>query len=164
MLLARPGQQELARLRIAIETQRLVLFQNAMHRVAHAVFVVARLGLDGERDRGLRQFHWRIDDVEALVGQRVAGQRVLQFGDRADIAGVQFRYRLQGLPVRTAERCARRSVELRASVLQVGIVLDDAGDDLEISDAAGERIGRSLEDIGRSHAGIHDLLRGFSRR
>ena len=61
VLLARAGEQKLARLRIAIEAQRLVLFQNAVHRLPHAIFVVARLGFNGESDGRLRQFHRRID-------------------------------------------------------------------------------------------------------
>ena len=105
MLLARARQQELARLRIAVEAQRLVLFQDPVYGVAHAVLVVARLGLDGERDGRLRQFDRRIVDVHALVRQRVAGQRILQLGDRADIARVHLRHRLQRL-AHAGRRCA----------------------------------------------------------
>src|ERR1019366_7112106 len=72
MLLSAAGQQEFARLRVAVETQRLVFFQDAVDGVAHTVFVVARLGFNGEGDGGLRQFDRRIGDVEALFGQRVA--------------------------------------------------------------------------------------------
>ena len=57
VLLPRAGQQELLGLRIAIEAQRLILFQNLVHRVAHAVFVVARLGGNGVGNGRLRQFH-----------------------------------------------------------------------------------------------------------
>ena len=69
VLLAGAGQQEFAGLRIAVETKRLVLFQDAVDGVAHAVFVVSRLGFDGEGDGRLRQLHRRVDDVETLVGQ-----------------------------------------------------------------------------------------------
>ena len=99
MLLSAAGEQELAGLRVAVEAQGLVFFQDAVDGVAHAVFVVARLGFDGEGDGGLRQLDRRVGDVEALFGQRVAGQGVLELGDRADIAGVQFGDRLQGLAV-----------------------------------------------------------------
>ena len=40
---------------------------------------------------------------DALLGQGVAGQGVLQLGHRPDIAGVQFRHRLQGFPLRAAD-------------------------------------------------------------
>ena len=55
VLLPGAGQQEFFRLRIAIEAQRLILFENLVDRVAHPVFVVARLGGDGIRDRRLGQ-------------------------------------------------------------------------------------------------------------
>ena len=127
MLLSGAGEQELARLRIAVEAQRLVFFQDAVDGVAHAVFVVARLGFDGEGDGGLGQLHRRIGDVQALIRQRVAGQGVLQLGDGADIAGVQFGDRLQGLALGTAEVGQPLGGAL-VDVLQVGVVLDDAGD------------------------------------
>ena len=40
---------------------------------------------------------------EALFRQGIAGERVLELGDRADIAGVQFGDGLQGFAVRAAE-------------------------------------------------------------
>ena len=99
VLLPAAGQQELAGLRVAVEAQGLVLFQDAVDGVAHAVFVVARLGFDGEGDGGLGQLDRRVGDVEALFGQGVAGQGVLELGDGADIAGMQFGDGLQGLAV-----------------------------------------------------------------
>src|ERR1039457_3139865 len=45
---AAAGQHELARLRVAVEAQALVFLKDAVHGIAHAVFVVARLGFDGE--------------------------------------------------------------------------------------------------------------------
>ena len=155
MLLSAPRQQELARLRVAVETQALVFFQNAVHRVAHAVFVVARLGFDRERDGGLRQFHRRVRDIEPLLRQRVAGQRVFQLGHRADIAGMQLRDRLQGLAVRAAQvrQPFRRTL---VDVLQAAIVPDDARIHPEEVDPSGERIGRGLEDVGARQAAFGD--------
>ena len=49
MLLSGARQQKLVRLRVAIEAQRLVFFQHLLHRVAHAVFILPRLGGDGVR-------------------------------------------------------------------------------------------------------------------
>ena len=56
MLLPAARQQEFLGLRIAIEAQRLVFFEDLMQGVAHAVFVVARFGFDREGDGGLRNF------------------------------------------------------------------------------------------------------------
>ena len=94
MLLSRPGEQEFAGLRIAIEAQCLVLFQNPVDGVAHAIFVVARLGFDGEGDRGFGNLDRRVGDIQALIRQGVAREGVLELGDCADIAGVQFGDRL----------------------------------------------------------------------
>ena len=125
VLLPGAGQQEFAGLRIAIEAQGLVLFQDAVDGVAHAVFVVARLGFDGEGDRRLGEFDRRIGDVEAFVRQGVAGEGVLEFGDCADVAGVQFGDGLQGFALRAAE--VRQPLRgALVDVLQVGVVLDDA--------------------------------------
>ena len=74
-----------------------------MDGVAHAIFVVARLGFDGEGDGGLGQLDRRVGDIEALFGQGVAGQGVLELGDGADIAGMQFGDGLQGFAVGDAE-------------------------------------------------------------
>ena len=115
VLLARARQQELARLRVAVKAQRLVFFENSVDRLAHAVLVVAGLGLDGERDGRLRQFHRRIADIRPLFLQGVAGEGVLQFGHRADIAGVDFGHRLRVFPWGLAI-CASRSVLLCATL------------------------------------------------
>ena len=105
VLLAAARQQKLLRLRIAIEAQRLVLFENLVHRVAHAVFVLPRLGFDRERDGRLRQFHRRIVDRRSSCRQGIAGQRLLQLGHRADVARMQFGDRLNGLAQQDS-RCA----------------------------------------------------------
>jgi hypothetical protein len=59
VLLAAAGQQKFLGLRIAIEAQRLIFFENALHRVAQAIFVLAALGGHRERDGRLRQVHVR---------------------------------------------------------------------------------------------------------
>ena len=87
------GQQKFLGLRIARKTQRRVLFQNLVDARADAVLVGARLGLDGKRDGRLGNVRRRIVNRRGLVAQRVAGERVLEFGDGAEIAGVQFRHR-----------------------------------------------------------------------
>ena len=111
------------------------------------------LGFDGEGDGRLRQFHRRDRrSCDAFIGQRIAGERVLQLGHRADIAGVQFGHRLQS-SCPAARRCAPAARRrCRADIEQVGVVLHHARDHFEIGDAAGERIGRGLEDERRRRA------------
>ena len=57
VLLPAAGEQKLLGLRIAIEAQRLIFFQDLVDRVAHAIFVVARLGGNRVGDGRLRQLH-----------------------------------------------------------------------------------------------------------
>ena len=60
VLLAAAGEQKFLGLRIAIEAQRLIFFEDALDGVAQAVFILAALGRDRKRDRRLRQLHRRI--------------------------------------------------------------------------------------------------------
>ena len=88
MLLSGSRHQKLLGLRIAVEAQREVLFEEFMERVTHAVFVTAALRLDGERDGGFRHFHGREHYLGGAVRQGVAGNRLFELGYGADIARV----------------------------------------------------------------------------
>ena len=161
VLLTRAGQQELLGLRIAIEAQRRILFQNLVHRVAHAVFVVARLGRNGVRDGWLGQHYSRIGDRRSFVGQRVAGQRFFELGDRPDIARVKFGHGLNRLTQKSADM-RKTFGSAGAGVDQVRVILDDARHHLEIRNAAGKRIGYGLEHEGRDRFGILEIGRSTS--
>ena len=93
MLLAGARDQEFLGLGIAEEAQHGVFFHQLVDAGPQLVLVGAALGLDGKRDRGLRQFHSRIKNRSRLVAQRVAGQRVFQFGHGSNIARMQFGHR-----------------------------------------------------------------------
>ena len=90
VLLARARDQELLGLRIAEEAQHGIFFHELVDAGAQLVLVSAALGFDGKGDGRLRQLHPRILNRRGLVAQGVAGQRVLQFCHRADVAGVQL--------------------------------------------------------------------------
>ena len=62
VLLAAAGQQKFLGLRIAIEAQRLIFFENPLDGVAQAIFILAALGRNREGDGRLRQVHRRISD------------------------------------------------------------------------------------------------------
>jgi hypothetical protein len=161
MLLAATGQQEFARLRIAVEAQRLVFFQNAVHGLAHAVFVVARLGFDGEGDGRLRQFHRRIDHVRSPYRQRVAGQRVLELGHRADIAGVHFGNRLQRFPLRTAANVRQPLGAAAASLSRLASFFTTPVITLKYVMRPENGSAVVLKTNADAGAGAGDLLRGF---
>ena len=62
-----------------------------LHRVAHAVLVLARLRGDRVGDGRLGQLAPAGTAMQrAFVAQRIAGERVLQLGHRADVAGVNL--------------------------------------------------------------------------
>ncbi len=90
VLLAGSGNEEFFGLRIAEEAQHGIFFHQFVDARAQLVFVGAALGLDGESDRRLGQLHPRILNGRALVAESVAGERVFQLRNRADIAGMQF--------------------------------------------------------------------------
>ena len=73
VLLPGAGQQKLLGLRVLREAQRQVFFQNLVNTLADAVFIGARLGLDGEGDGRLGNARRRIVNRSGLVAQRIAG-------------------------------------------------------------------------------------------
>ena len=76
MKLARTGKNKFLGLRVAVEMQARVFFENLVQRRRDLVFVGARFRLDGKGDRGFRVFDLRINDRLRFVAKRVAGLRV----------------------------------------------------------------------------------------
>ena len=89
--LALSRQQQLLGLRIAAVADRRVFFLEAVHRRADLVFVAAALRLDGVGEHRLGKLERRERDRIGLVAERVVGERVLQLGDGAEIAGLDLR-------------------------------------------------------------------------
>ena len=147
VLLAAAREQKFLGLRIAIEAQRLIFFEDALDGVAEAIFILAALGGNREGDGGLRQMHRVISNDGRLVAQGVAGDGLFELCDGADVAGFEIGDRLDGLAFETAD--VRQAFGgAAAGVDEIGVVLDDARDHLEVSDAAGERVGDGFEDEG----------------
>ena len=90
VLLAGARDEELLGLGIAEEAHHHVLFHQLVDAGGEFVLVSAGLGLDGEGDGGLGQRDPRILDGMGLLAQSVAGERLLQLGDGADVAGMQL--------------------------------------------------------------------------
>jgi hypothetical protein len=82
-----------------------------------------------------------------LVGQRVAGARVLQLGHGAEVAGLEFRHRACVLPCSTSRWPSRSCVPRGVSYRGVG--LERALVHAEHRDAAGELVGHRLPDERR---------------
>ena len=110
------------------------------------VFISAALGLDGEGDRRLGKLHARILNGRGLVAESVAGQRVFQFRDGANIAGMQFIDRDCGLALHDRD-VSKFFLRAAAVIHQRRIILQNAGENLEIRNAAGECVRDGLEYI-----------------
>ena len=67
VLLAAAGEQEFLGLRIAIEAEGLILFENALDGVAEAIFILAAFGGNREGDGRLRQMHCMIRNDGRLI-------------------------------------------------------------------------------------------------
>src|SRR5260370_26806933 len=116
-----------------------------MNGDADLVFVGAGFRLDGESDGGLGNLRWRIIDRRSFVTESFACGRFLQFGDGADVSGVKLAVfgallALNGLDMLQALR--KVAIVIRES----GGIFQDTALYLEIIDAAGERVGKRLED------------------
>ena len=153
MLLTGSGDEEFLGLGIAEESQHGIFFHELVETGAELVFVGAGLGLDGEGDSGLGQLHAGILNGGRLVAESIAGQSVFQFGDSADVAGVQFGDGNRGLALHgrdVGELFQRRTAE----VLQGGIVLENSGENFEVGDASGEGIGNGFENVKGNGFGV----------
>ena len=92
MLLPGAGDQELMGLRVAIEANQRVFFHQPVQSGGQLVFIGAGARLDRKGDRRLGQYRRLIENRLRLVSQRVSGEGVLQLGDRANVARMQFRH------------------------------------------------------------------------
>ena len=155
--LREPGDDLLARLRVAVQVDRRVLLLQAAQGGEHLVLVALRD--DVERHHGRRERDRRHLDRLVAVGEPVARAGLLELGDRADVA------RAEG--VRVPEVLALRHEELAdallgvdAGVEHVGVVVQHALVDPEQVDASRERIRAGLEDVGERRG----VLRRLERR
>src|SRR5665647_1336318 len=116
----------LPRLLVGVHTERGILFRQALQRVAELLLVGLGLGLDGNEDDRLREFHGLEDDRLADLAERLAGRRVFEpYGGRK-------------LP----------SVDRVAVLAVVGVHLQDAADALALVFGGVEHVGPGLERAG----------------
>ena len=96
------------------------------------------------------------------MSERVAGERVAELGHGAEVAGVELGD-FDGLAALHDAEVGELFLAAAGVVLERGVVLDDAADDLEEADAAGEGIGHGFEDHGGGRLGVVDFARGERR-
>ena len=144
--LRRPGEVELLGLLVALEVERGVLLDQLVEGGRDLVLVALGLRLDGVRDRRLGNRQGGQDDRVVLGRERVAGERVLELGDRDDVARVRLGDGDVLLALRQEEpREALGGALRRVPVGAVG--LEVSGEHPQVRDAPGERVGDRLEDL-----------------
>ena len=144
VLLAVSGEQEFLGLRIAGETQCRVFFHHFVNGDADFIFIGAGFGVDRESDGRLRQLRGLIVNGSAFVANGIAGNGFLQFGDGADIARVKLLNFRELFPL-NHHGVLKTFRNIAIEIEKRGVVFKDTALDLEIVDAAGEGIGKSLE-------------------
>ena len=101
--LREPGDDLLAGLLIAVQVDRRILLLQAAQRGEHLLLVPPALRLDRERHHRRRQLQARHLDRLVAVGQPVAGARLLELGDGADVARAELAARgATSLPANTS--------------------------------------------------------------
>ena len=84
--LAHAGEELLARLLVAAQVQRRILLGEAAEGSRHLLLVALRLRRDREAHHGLGEGDRRQLDLPFRIEEDVAGHRLLQLRDRADVA------------------------------------------------------------------------------
>ena len=72
---------------VGLDAEGRILGGKAMQRQAHLFLVALGLRLDGDLDDRLGELHALQDDRVQRIAERVAGGRVLEAGQRDDVAG-----------------------------------------------------------------------------
>ena len=148
---------------VTAEPKRRVLLGEPPDRGRDLLLVALRLRRDREAHHRLRESEVRSLDRDLLVGEEIAGLRVLQLGDGAEVALAEVERWVVLLPLHFEQR-AHALLALRAEVDERRVRRDRALEHAEEVDAACERVGDRLEDEG-GRAGAVDvdrraLLRG----
>ena len=72
MQLPRTGKNKFLGLRVAIEMQRMIFFQNFVDCGAYLVFIVTGFWFNGKGNCCFRIFDFRVNDRMSLVAQSIA--------------------------------------------------------------------------------------------
>ena len=108
--LGQAGDDLLAGLRVAVDVEGRVLLAQPPHRRRRLLLVALRLRLVGERHHRRGQVERRGSEISSwLVAEDVAGPRLLQLRDRADVAGAEL-----GRPASAPCRAAAPSWPIRS--------------------------------------------------
>src|SRR5437879_4449008 len=115
-----------------------------MQRVADLVLVAARLGLDRERHRRLGELDPREREWVRLVGEGVAGERLLELRRDPDLAGAERLHVLLGLALQPRD-VAEALPDAPRDVQELGAGGQGSRADAEQRALAAVAIGQALD-------------------
>ena len=142
--LAHARDEGLARLRVRVDAEGRVLLGQALQGDGQLVLVGLRLGLDLDLDDRLGEGHRLEDDRVVRIGQRVAGEGVLEADGGGDVAGVDLLDLLAVVGVHLEDAPDALLLALdRVEDVRAG--LERARVDPEEGELAHERVGGDLE-------------------
>ena len=142
---AEAGEDHLAGVGVTFEAQARVFLDDAVEGAAHLVEVGLGLWRNCGAGRGAGERDRLELDVAALGAERVAGLRLGQLGDSADIAGDDPWHLVLGLAGDVVNG-ADALVNAFRGVPGVGIALECAGEHPEVRQAAHVGVGGRLKD------------------
>ena len=161
--LAHARDEGLARLRVGLDAEGRVLLGEALEGDRQLVLVGLRLGLDLDLDDRLGEGHRLEHDRVIGIGQRVAGEGVLEADGRGDVARVDLVDLLAVVGVHLEDAADALLLALDG-VEHVRAGLERARVDPEEGELAHERVGRDLERERRERLVVidraHDLVAG----
>ncbi len=145
--LAHAGHHQLFGLRIAIEVDRAVFFDDLVQRAGELAFVAAALGRDGQADHRRGE----LDGPHRPVAERGAGVQLFDLGDRHNVAGSGGVDRLRFAPLHFQE-LADLDVLAAAGDVHAVVLLERAGVDADEAQLLHEGVDAGLEDLGDERA------------
>src|SRR5262245_33441093 len=126
-------------LRVAGVADARVFLAQALHRAADLVLVTAALRLDGVGQNRLRELDGCDAVSHLLVGENVAGMRVLELGHGAKVTGLQLWHMGLRLPLKR-EQVPEALGAVAGDIAYGRVRLERAVDDTQHRDAASKRI------------------------
>ena len=144
MQLAHAGDDRLAGLLVGGDAERRILFGELLQREAHLVLLGLGLGLDGDVDDRVGEFHGLEDDRMVGIAEGVARRGVLEADGGDDVARGAVRAIDAVVRVHLEDAADALALAL-GGVQRVGTGLEGAGIHAEVRELADERVSHDLE-------------------
>ena len=144
MQLAHAGDDGLTRLLVGVGPEGGILLGQLGQSDAHLLLTGLGLGLDGDADHGLGEFHGLQDDRSLFIAERITGGGVLQTNDSSNITCVTAVDILAVVGVHLQDS-SQTLVAVLGSIVNSAAGGDCARINSEEAELTDEGIGRDLE-------------------